>query len=208
MNATTGAPIWNITFWPGAMGIADGYIAVLNNYDNQIYSFGKGPTQTTIGAQWSNLGQNLIIQGSVLDKSAGTTQTTIAARFPNGVPAVSDASQTAFMEYVYMQNPKPTSTTGVPVSITLLDPNGNIINEPTVTSDADGHYSLDFKTSSGVPGMYTALATFQGSNSYWPSHAEYTFMVDSAPQLLPYQQLLPHQLLTCTSFPQSSAYSY
>ena len=45
LNATTGAPIWNITFWDGgggigsAMAIADGYIVALNSYDNQIYCF-------------------------------------------------------------------------------------------------------------------------------------------------------------------------
>ncbi len=184
VNTTTGAPIWNITFWSagggigGGMCIADGYMPLLNAYDNQIYCFGKGPTETTVGSVWSNLGQNLVIQGSVIDKSAGSTQTSIAARFPQGVPAVSDDSQTAFMEYVYMQNPIPGNTTGVPVGITLIDPNGNTINEQT-TSDMSGHYSYDYKIPN-VPGTYTVIATFHGSNSYWPSYSESTFQVDQA----------------------------
>ncbi len=43
INATTGNQMWNITFWSGgAFNTADGYLTALNNYDNQIYSFGKG----------------------------------------------------------------------------------------------------------------------------------------------------------------------
>ncbi|MGD0644735.1 MAG: hypothetical protein ABSA75_07510, partial [Candidatus Bathyarchaeia archaeon] len=151
---------------------------------NQIYSFGKGPTQTTVETPLAGvtLGQSLIIEGKVLDISAGTTQSSIAARFPLGVAAISDASMTPWMEYVYMQNPIPGNATGVPVDLTLIDPNGNIINEPTVTSDISGHYALDYKTSSGVAGTYTVLATFHGTNSYWPSYSESTFVVDPAPK--------------------------
>ncbi|MGD0644671.1 MAG: hypothetical protein ABSA75_07185 [Candidatus Bathyarchaeia archaeon] len=116
-----------------------------------------------------------------MDISPGTKQTAIALRFPNGVAAVSDESMRAWMEYVYQQNPVPTNATGVPVDITLIDPNGNIINEPTVTSDTSGHFSFTYNTAKGVPGTYTALVTFQGSNSYWPSYSESTFVVAPAP---------------------------
>ena len=54
-----------------------------------------------------------MIKGTVTDISAGTKQDQQAARFPNGVPAVSDESQSAWMEYVYMQKPRPTNVTGV-----------------------------------------------------------------------------------------------
>ena len=60
VNATTGAPIWNITFWNsgggigGGMDMADGYMALMNAYDNQIYAFGMGPTSTSVSTSWSN----------------------------------------------------------------------------------------------------------------------------------------------------------
>ncbi|MGD0995860.1 MAG: PQQ-binding-like beta-propeller repeat protein [Candidatus Bathyarchaeia archaeon] len=208
MNATTGVPIWNITFWDEGTGtgnigaIADGYLVALNSYDMQIYSFGMGPTQTTVGTDWSNRGQNLVIQGSVLDISAGTTQSNIAARFPQGVAAVSDASMTPYMEYVYMQNPIPANTTGVLVQVTLIDPNGNTINLPTVTSDASGHYGLDYKVPN-VPGTYTAIATFSGTDAYWPSYSETTFQVDPAPAATPAPTATPTSVANMYFVPMS-----
>jgi hypothetical protein len=180
INATTGKEIWQITCWPsGAPILGDGNLLVLDDHDNQIYNYGKGPTQTTVGYDWSNYGQSLVIQGTVMDTSPGTTQTGIALRFPSGVPAVSDASESAWMEYVYQQRPFPTNTTGVTVDITLIDPNGNIVNEPAVTSDASGHYSLDYNANS-VPGQYTVIANFVGSNSNYPSYSETSFVVNPA----------------------------
>jgi hypothetical protein len=190
MNATNGAPIWNITFWSSGGGfasgivVADGYAVALNAYDNQIYTFGKGPTATTAETPLAaiTMGQSLVIQGTVTDISAGTKQSAIAARFPNGVAAVSDASQTAWMEYVYMQNPRPSDTIGVPVSITVIDPNNNVFDLGTATSDSSGHYSFQVTPSmTPVPGTYTVIAAFGGSDSYWSSYAESTFVVDSAP---------------------------
>jgi outer membrane protein assembly factor BamB len=48
INATTGQPVWNITFWANGVKVADNYAVALNNYDGQIYAFSKGPTQTTV----------------------------------------------------------------------------------------------------------------------------------------------------------------
>ena len=194
INATTGAPVWNITFWNGGgglgggMAMADGYMALLNCYDNQIYGFGKGPTSTTAETPLAaiNQGQSLVVQGSVNDISAGTQQSAIAARFPNGVPAVSDDSQSAWMEYVYMQNPRPSDATGVTVSIDDIDPNNNFNHLGDATSDSSGHYSFQLTPDmTPVPGTYTVTATFHGSNSYWPSFAESTFVVDAAPVATP-----------------------
>lgn len=67
-------------------------------------------------------GDSVVIQGTVMDISAGTKQNQQAADFPNGVPAVSDYSMSAWMEYVYMQKPKPANATGVAVSIDAIDP--------------------------------------------------------------------------------------
>jgi hypothetical protein len=182
INATTGAPIWNITFWASGVKVADNYLVSLNLYDTQIYAFSKGPTKTTVETPLTGIapGQPLVIQGTETDVSPGTTQSNIALRFPNGVAAVSDDSMRTWMEYVYMQNPVPSNDTGVPVDITLLDPNGNLINLPTTTSDISGHYSLVY-TAPNVPGTYTVLATFHGTNGYWPSYAESTFVVNPAP---------------------------
>jgi hypothetical protein len=52
-------------------------------------------------------GNNVLVEGTVIDISAGTKQHVQAARFPHGVPAVSDESMGEWMEYVYMQKPRP-----------------------------------------------------------------------------------------------------
>ncbi len=151
-----------------------------NSYDNQIYSIGKGPTKTTIEAspKVSDHGTNVLVEGKVLDISTGTKDSDRSARFPDGVPAVSDASQSAWMEYVYMQQTKPTNATGVPVTISVLDPNGNTYSVGTTTSDASGNYKLSFTPQ--VPGDYTVIANFQGSESYWPSQEETAISVGEA----------------------------
>ena len=128
--------------------VADGYFLYLNCYDMQVYSVGKGPSAMTVTAspKVSTLGSSVIIEGTVTDIAAGTKQDEQAARFPNGVPAVSDASQEAWMEYVYMQKPRPTDTTGVPVTLSVVDSNGNYREIGTTTSDADGFYQLQLET--------------------------------------------------------------
>jgi PQQ-like domain len=184
-NALTGQQIWNITFFKGGtLAVADGYLVSLNEFDNQIYAFGMGPTQTTCQTPLGGViqGNGLTVQGTVMDISAGTKQTTVAARFPNGVPAVNDNDQTSWMEYVYYQNPKPTSASGVDVSITIIDPNGNSNPVGTTHSDANGYYAFQVTpamTAAG-PGMYTVLASFAGSHAYWGSQAESSFTIGAA----------------------------
>jgi hypothetical protein len=125
------------------------------------------------------LGQSLVVRGTVTDIAAGTKQYDQAARFPNGVPAVSDASMGEWMEYVYMQKPRPTNVTGVTVELNVVDANGNYRSIGTTTTDADGFYSLNWKPD--IEGKYTVYASFGGSESYWPSHAVTAFAVDPAP---------------------------
>jgi len=36
-----------------------------------------------------------------------------------------------------------------------------------------------------VPGKYTVIATFEGSEGYWPSHAETAINVEEAPAVTP-----------------------
>jgi hypothetical protein len=125
----------------------------------------------------------VLIEGTVTDTAAGTTQAEQKARFPNGVPAVSDASMSAWMEYVYMQKPCPTNATGVEVLLQTLDPNGNFYDIGTATSDAYGKFSLLWQPP--VPGKYTIIATFAGSESYYTSYAETALGVTAAPEATP-----------------------
>ena len=125
LNATTGEEIYKMLSWSGQTGgqgtstaiLADGTLVYYNYYDNQIYAIAKGPSQTTVTAspKVSTYGDKVLVEGTVTDISVGTQQTEQAARFPAGVPAVSDASQAAWMEYVYMKQGSPTNATGVPV---------------------------------------------------------------------------------------------
>jgi len=188
INATTGEEIWTLTGWGTGMYVgqydvvADGYFAYLNCYDMQVYSVGKGPSQTTVTAspKVSVNGGSVLVEGMVLDIAAGTKQAEQSARFPNGVAAVSDESMSAWMEYVYMQKPKPTDITGVEVILTVLDPNGNYYEVGRATSDASGLFSCAFTPP--VPGKYTVIATFDGSESFYGSYAETAFNVDEAPE--------------------------
>ena len=114
-----------------------GFFVFLNCYDMQVYCIGKGPSATTVTAspKISVHGSKVLVEGTVVDISAGTRQDEQAARFPNGVPAVSDESMGAWMEYVYMQKPMPTNAKGVEVSLDTLDPNGNFVHIGTATTD-------------------------------------------------------------------------
>ncbi len=191
LNATTGELIWSLdAALPSSAGgigqvtngfaIADGYFTYLNLYDHKIYTIGKGPSATTIDAPMAAItqGSSIVIRGTVTDIAAGTKQDEQSARFPDGVPAVSDESMSAWMPYVYMQKPRPDNAIGVPVSIDVIDSNGNLRNIGEPTSDANGFYSLQWTPD--VPGKYTVIATFKGSESFWPSHAETAFAVDEA----------------------------
>jgi hypothetical protein len=183
INCTDGTLVWKaLGFYgrnPGV--IADGYFLSYNSYDCQIYTFGKGPTSTSVTVQDDVVtdGDSVLVKGNVLDVSVGTRDSDRLARFPNGVPAISDANQSVWMEYVYMQQPKPTDATGVDVTITVLDPNGNCYDVATATSDVNGFYSVAFTPL--VPGKYTIYASFTGSESYWSSNAVTAINVENAP---------------------------
>ena len=150
--------------------MADGFATFFNGYSNQIYSVGRGASATTIQAPQTAItaGNKVVIQGTVMDNSAGTKQDEQAARFPNGVPCASDASMSEWMGYIYQQKPLPTNFTGVKVSIDAVDPNGNYIHIGDATTNTNGlfHYTW---TTPNVPGDYMVYASFVGSNGYWPS---------------------------------------
>ena len=172
INATTGEKIWSVSSFVTvnqASGIvADGILIEPNAYDNQLYAYGKGNSATTIEAPDTvqTLGKEILVKGTVTDQSPGQTCLGIPTA---GTPAISDESMSSWMEYLYMQQAKPTNATGVDVTITVLDPNGNCYDVATTTSDIDGFYSVTFTPA--VPGKYTVYGTFTGSESYYGSSA-------------------------------------
>ncbi len=190
LNATTGEEIWRIngafrqTRWGGRGIIGDSIIATMDTYDESVYAIGKGPTAITTSAPnlAASIGQPVVIKGSVMDISPGTTSDSAQLRFPNGVPAVSDESQSDWMLYVYKQFAEPTNTIGVQVSIDTVDPNNNYIHIGTTTTDATGTYRLSWTPT--IAGNYTTFASFAGSKSYYGSTAEDGFTVAEAQQTL------------------------
>jgi hypothetical protein len=188
LNTTTGEPVWTIhSFAVDANpALAYGIMTTLDAYDNQIYAYGKGPSKVTVTAPnpVTSEGAPIVIRGTVTDISAGSQQEAVAANFPNGLPCVSDASMSHFMEAVYMQQPMPTNTTGVEVTLDAIDPNNNFVHLGTATSDASGNFGFAW-TPPDVPGKYTIIATFAGSESYYASYAETYAVVSEAPPVTP-----------------------
>ncbi|MCX8151143.1 MAG: hypothetical protein N3D85_06550 [Candidatus Bathyarchaeota archaeon] len=192
IDAFTGAEIFKMLSWAGQTGgqglstmlIADGVLVYYNYYDNSLYAIGKGPSATTVDAPATVIakGESIVIRGTVTDQSAGAK-----AKVDNGefsiVPAMSDQSQAAWMEYIYMQKPKPTNATGVKVKLTAVDPNGNLINIGTATSDINGKYGLVWTPE--IEGVYQVIATFEGSNSYYGSTDSTYIAVGPAPSPQP-----------------------
>jgi hypothetical protein len=201
LNATTGEEIFKMLGWAGTTGgrgtstciLADGFFVYYNFYDNQIWCLGKGPSDTSVAAspKVSMEGDKVLVEGTVIDIAAGTGQHEQAARFPDGVPAVSDESMSDWMEYVYMQQAMPENVTGVEVIISVLDPNNNCYEVTRTNSDASGFFSVEFEPE--VPGKYTVIATFAGSESYYGSSAETAVFVESAPQPTPTATPVPQE---------------
>jgi outer membrane protein assembly factor BamB len=193
IDAFSGQEIWTLPDWSASglgtsmapVAIADGYMTFANAYDGQVYAVGKGPSSTNVNVQTNVVpqGNSVLIQGSVMDISAGTTQKQQAADFPNGVPAVSDASQTGWMQYVYQQGPCPTNAQGVTVTLSTIDPNGNTFVIGNATTDALGMFAKAYTPN--VPGTYQVFATFAGTDSYWQSSSETAFNVMQAPNVTP-----------------------
>jgi hypothetical protein len=182
LNTTNGQLVWSMEAFDvnGVKAIADGIMTTLNAYDNQIYGYGMGPSATTVIAPGVGVTTStpITISGTVMDISAGSQQEAVAANFPHGLPCVSDASMTQFMEAVYEQQPMPTNITGVPVTINVLDSNGNYRTIGTTTTDASGFYSFNWKPD--ITGNYTVTAVFAGTQAYYGSSAQTAFYASVA----------------------------
>jgi outer membrane protein assembly factor BamB len=196
INETNGELVWSVLgskleVCPSA--VAYGMFIYMNQYDGKIYCFGKGPSATTVSAPQSAAvkGHAITITGTVADQSVGA----------KGTPAIADESMSAWMEYTYMQKPKPTNATGVQVKLTAVDPNGNTQNIGTTTSDANGNYGLMWTPP--VEGLYKITATFTGSESYYPSDATTYLGVETAPSAAPTEN--PTPISTPTPIPPTIA---
>jgi hypothetical protein len=205
VNASNGVELWKINNWGAGMGagsgavVADGNIVTLNLYDNRIYCYGKGPSATTIEASpgVSTFGSNVLLTGTVTDDSrSGSRDINGGLETPlKGTPAISDADMQAWMEYLFMDQGKPVNAKGVNVIFETLDPNGNYYLLGNTTSDASGTYGFAFQPE--VPGLYTIIASFEGTNSYYPSSATtYVSVEDTAPTASPQPEVVAPQTET------------
>jgi len=179
IDASSGQKIWDIPNFPRSWAIADGVLVDYSCYDNQAYAFGKGNSATTVEAT-AGVGNAVVIQGTVTDQSPGMTAKGIPAA---GTPAIRDEDMTAWMAYLYQQQAMPTNVQGVPVKLTVVDPSGASHVIGTTTSDANGNFAMLYTPSS--QGLYKVIATFEGTNSYYASHAETRFGVGTVVSNLP-----------------------
>jgi hypothetical protein len=178
VDAFNGTEYWHISQLFGGSSnskqIADGILFSTNDYDQVLYAFGKGPSSIDVAASPSIVGEiqgqsNVLITGHVMDQSPGQP----------GTPCVSDESMTAQMEYLHMQAVRHSNITGVPVTLNVIDANGNYRQIGKVTSDSDGFFN--YQWTPDIPGMYTVIASFAGSESYGSSHGETAFFAATPP---------------------------
>ncbi len=162
INATTGNVEWALNGGVAPNAASNGYLIGQSIFDGNLYGIGKGQTSTSVTAQ-QQVGGSMLIQGSVLDQSAAQPNTA----------AISDMNMSVWMDYLHMQNStllnNPPICTGVPVTLTAVDPNGNVNVIGTATSDYKGNYG--FQWTPTTQGLYKIYATFTGSNSYYTSSA-------------------------------------
>ena len=191
LNATTGDVVFRAdglfrqTLWGGLGIIGDSIIATQDTYDQRIYGIGRGPSATTVMAspKVSAFGSSILVEGMVTDVSPGTNMAGLEMRFPNGVPAVSDANMSDWMLYVYKQFERPADVMGVEVVVSVIDPNNNVYEVGRATSDSSGMYKVMFTPE--VPGEYTIIASFDGSGAYYGSFAQTAVGVGEAPAITP-----------------------
>jgi outer membrane protein assembly factor BamB len=190
IDANTGKELWTLLDFNMGLAVADGYIVSGDKYDNTIVCIGIGPSATTVSTQdfAAPKGTPVLIQGTVTDQSPGA----------KGTPAIADAYQKQWMEFLYKQQSCPTTATGVPVKLTAIDPNGNTQDIGTVTSDINGLYKKSWTPP--VEGAYTIIATFAGTASYGNSYAETALLVGPA-QAAPVVSSTPTQTIAPTSTP-------
>jgi hypothetical protein len=135
-----------------------------------------------------------MVKGTVTDQSpVGRRNINDVVQVPlKDTPAISDQDMTAWMEYMFMQQAKPTNAQGVDVSLSAIDPNGNSVPIGTTTSDMNGNYAIVFNPE--VPGTYQIIANFAGSKAYGPSSSTTYLTVEDAAQATSTPAPLPESI--------------
>jgi hypothetical protein len=199
INCTTGDIVWTLNGGVMVIAAANGYIIGTSQYNGKAYCIGKGTTSTTLTAQ-QQVGGSVLIQGSILDTSPASSSKDLTAKYPNGVPAISDADMSVWMDYLHMQNATlqntPPACNGVPVSLDALDTNGNYIHIGDVTSSGSGIFKYQWTPT--TPGLYSVYATFGGSDSYFSSYAETAATVASTTTPAPTATSAPSNYATAS----------
>lgn len=200
IDVQTGELLWKMPGFFTSIAISGGKLVGYAGYDNQIYCYGKGLSATTVDAPTTSvpLGSALMLRGTVTDQSPGKTAIGVPAA---GTAAVSDESMDAWMAYIYMQQPKPTNTTGVNVKLAAINSNGNMENIGVTTTDTTGRYGIAWTPRTA--GTYQIKAIFEGTNSYYSSEATTYVVVEAAdkapiPTSTPPQTTAPTQTTTPT----------
>ena len=178
IDVFTGKGVWNLTGSMTPTNIADGYLVATNSYDGYKYVIGKGLSETTVTAPDIAVakGTAVIIKGSVLDQSPAQP----------GTPCVSKNSMKTQMDYLHMQLPidgiyHNVQMTGVPVTLTAIDPNGNAQEIGTATTNAYyGNYEMVWTPP--IEGTYKIIASFAGDESYSSSGAATAVTVSATPE--------------------------
>jgi hypothetical protein len=162
IDVFTGKELWDIMGYYTPTAIAYGTLMAQDAPNGYTYAFAKGQTATTVSAQNDvyTKGSSILIKGTVTDQSPAQ----------KGTAAVSDDSMTDWMEYLHMQQPKPTNTKGIPVKLTAVDQGGKSTDIGTVWTDSDGFFKKLWTPT--VEGEYAIVATFTGSLSYYSSYAK------------------------------------
>jgi len=186
VNVTDGSLVWmSLDTTVTSSAIAYSKLVTLNAYDNQLYCRGKGPSAMAVEAPSVGVTTStpITITGTITDVSPGTQQQLVASNYPNGLPCISDETQSLFMEAVYQQQPMYNNMTGVPITISVIDSNNNLRDIGTTTSNAMGDFG--FTWTPDIAGNYQVIATFKGSNSYYPSSAATFFFAGETPTQAP-----------------------
>ncbi|MGD6808744.1 MAG: hypothetical protein ACQCN3_03510 [Candidatus Bathyarchaeia archaeon] len=183
INITNGEKVWDVMI-PGAawfsgtdLAVSDGYLSV-GGADGYQYIIGRGLSATTVttSSKTPASGTTIQIEGTVLDQSPAQP----------GTPCVSHDSMGTQMNYLHRQQPQNGITgtetiTGVPVTLTAIDPNGNPQTIDTVTTN--GYYgTFSCAWTPNMEGKWTIIASFAADDSYGSSSAATDIEVGAAPQ--------------------------
>jgi hypothetical protein len=190
----TGKGLWTLNNPMSVGAIADGYLTAGNSWDGYMYVIGKGKSTTTVTTPDTAvpLGTALTIKGSVMDMSPAQPNT----------PCVSKDSMQTQMEYVHLQMPVDglwhnKTISGVPVWLTAIAEDGNVIDIGNVTSN--GYYGTFSKSwTPPAEGKYEIIANFVADDSYGSSAASTAVTVGPAPEKIdvPQQTTPPDYTMT------------